>query len=736
MNQKNALAVIAAVAITLSTVGVANAALPSRARSATPSVGGFRPLGVQDRSDALAAAAQETTAVAKVLGLGPKERLVAKDVLVDDNGARHVRYDRTYDGLPIVGGDLVVHRSVGNQVAGVTWAHEGTIKINGATSPRLSVEDASARARRGAKHVRSPRTTKQDSSQLVVWAVGKVAVLAYRSTVTGAGEVGANSREAVVVDASSGAVLDQYEVHQPVSGTGNGIHVGQVTLETTQNSSGYTLTDALRGSTIVYDSYGSSESTPSQNARAFTKSSNSWGNSTTSSRESAAVDVSYGLAKTWDYYKATFNRNGIRNDGRGAPAYVHVGTNLVNAFYDDTCFCMAFGDGSSQNSNTPLTSLDVAGHELSHGVTAATANLNYSGESGGLNEATSDIFGSMVEFYAANTADPADYHIGEKLNVSSNGYMRRMDNPAADGNSLSCYSSQASTADVHYSSGIGNHFFYLAAEGTGAKTIGGLAHNGTTCNNDTFAGIGRSKAEAIWYRALATYMTSTTNYSAARTATLSAAADLYGTGSQERYIVSRAWAAVSVGTVLPTPTGSPSPSQSSSASPTPSSSASPTPSSSASPTATSSPPTGSALVNGSFEQGTLGWTQSANDITNSTLAPARSGSWYAWMLGYGSSAAESLSQSNIAVPNTASPKLTFWLRVSTQESGAIAYDTLKVKINGTTLATYSNANASAAYVQKTIGLSAYRGKAVSLEIAGLEDAYLSTIFLIDDVSIS
>ncbi|WP_033260464.1 M4 family metallopeptidase, partial [Kitasatospora setae] len=300
--------------------------------------------------------------------------------------------------------------------------------------------------------------------------------------------------------AASGAPLDQYELHQGVTGTGNGVTAGQVTIETTQTSGGYTLTDASHGGTIVYDSYNSPQSNPKQNARTFSKTTNTWGNGSTSSRESAAVDASYGLAKTWDYYQSTFNRSGIRNDGRGAPAYVHVDSGLLNAFYDDSCFCMSFGDGSSQNGNTPVTALDVAGHEMSHGVTAATANLTYSGESGGLNEATSDIFGTMVEFYANNPSDPGDYYIGEKLNMSA-GSLRRMDNPASDGNSLGCWTSGAGQVDVHYSSGIANHFFYLAAEGTGAKTIGGLAHNGTTCNNDTFTGIGRDKAAAVWYRA-------------------------------------------------------------------------------------------------------------------------------------------------------------------------------------------------------------------------------------------
>ncbi|RAJ47048.1 Zn-dependent metalloprotease [Kitasatospora sp. SolWspMP-SS2h] len=722
MNRKTALAAAVAAALTLGTVVAASSQSPALASGTTANGAGFRSMTAVGRLAVMERAEKEAGALAKTLGLGPDERLLPKDVLVENDGARHVRYDRTYRGLPVVGGDLVVHYAANGKPTSTTWAHEGAVKVAGVT-PKLTGKDASATAERSARHVTSARTTALDTSQLVVWAVGKVPVLAYRTTVTGTGDAGPGAHEAVVLDAASGTVLDQYEVEQTVTGTGNGVNVGQVSIETSQGGSGYTLTDAAHGGTIVYDSYNSPQSNPAQNARTFSKSSNSWGNGSTSSRESAAVDASYGLAKTWDYYKSTFNRSGIRNDGRGAPAYVHVDNQLLNAFYDDSCFCMSFGDGSSQNGNTPLTALDVSGHEMSHGVTAATANLNYSGESGGLNEATSDIFGTMVEFYAGNSTDPGDYYIGEKLHMG-NGYLRRMDNPAADGSSLSCYSSRAGQVDVHYSSGIANHFFYLAAEGTGAKTIGGLPHNGTPCNGDSFNGIGRDKAAAVWYRALSTYMTSTTTYSSARTATLQAAADLYGANSQERYLVSKAWAAVSVGTALPDPGNG---------TPTPSPSGSPSPSPSSSPTGNPNP--GNALTNGGFEQGATGWTQSADDITNSTQQQAHGGSWYAWMMGYGSTAGETLAQNNVAVPSTGSPKLTFWLKVTTQESGSTAYDTLKVTANGQALATYSNANASAGYVQRTVDLSAFRGQSVNLAFVGQEDAYLSTVFLVDDVSV-
>jgi Zn-dependent metalloprotease len=99
---------------------------------------------------------------------------------------------------------------------------------------------------------------------------------------------------------------------------------------------------------------------------------------------------------------------------------------------------------------------------------------------------------------------------------------------------------------VHYSSGVGNHFFYLLAEGSGAHTYSGVDHHSSTCNGGSIAGIGRAKAEKIWYRAVTVYMTSTTDYAGARAATLSAASDLYGAGSAERAAVAAAWSAVSV----------------------------------------------------------------------------------------------------------------------------------------------------------------------------------------------
>jgi Zn-dependent metalloprotease len=124
--------------------------------------------------------------------------------------------------------------------------------------------------------------------------------------------------------------------------------------------------------------------------------------------------------------------------------------------------------------------------------------------------------------------------------------LRFMFNPSADGRSPNCYAGNLGSLDVHYSSGIGNFFFYLLAEGTSAKTFSGVNHAPRTCNGTTFGGIGRNKAAKIWYRALSVYFTSSTGYAGARAATIQAAKDIYGATSAEVTAVARAWSAVKV----------------------------------------------------------------------------------------------------------------------------------------------------------------------------------------------
>jgi hypothetical protein len=157
----------------------------------------------------------------------------------------------------------------------------------------------------------------------------------------------------------------------------------------------------------------------------------------------------------------------------------------------------------------------------------------------------------MVEFYANNSADPGDYLIGEKIDIYGTGSpLRYMYNPGLDGASHGCWSTATNGVDVHYSSGVGNHFYFNLAEGTGVTPYG----MSPTCGSaPAVVGIGRAKAEAIWWRALDTYFTPTTRYvntaspaNTSRAYTLSAATDLYGLCSVEYRAVQAAWTAVNV----------------------------------------------------------------------------------------------------------------------------------------------------------------------------------------------
>ena len=514
---------------------------------AAPTTTGRQADPAGDLARAAVTAVRAHPGVAKV---GDDQAFEVTDALVDADGTSHVRMDRTYEGLRVLGGDLVVHRAADGDWRGVSQSLEVAPDL--AVTPTVTRSAATDRALAPSAVTRAiSGETVRTAPELVVDATSGSPRLAWEVLSGGVQDDGTPSRLASYVDARTGALLRTEQQIQTADGSGQSLYGGTVPLTTTAVSGGFQLKDATRGNTYTTDMNNKSDSMLCQlfgsgcaTGTIFTDADNLWGTGTTASRQSAAVDAQYGTNVTWDYYKAVHGRNGIFGNGAGSFNRVHYGNGYVNAFWDGTK--MTYGDGDGVNYG-PLVSLDVAGHEMSHGVTEHSANLTYSGESGGLNEATSDIFGTLVEFYAANANDPGDYLIGEEFDLKNHVGFRRMDKPSSDGSSYDCYSAAVGSADVHYSSGVGNHFFYLLAEGSGAKTIGGVAHNSPTCNGSTVAGIGRDAAGRIWYRALTVYMTSSTSYSGARTATLNAARDLYGAGSAQQNAVAAAWSAVSVG---------------------------------------------------------------------------------------------------------------------------------------------------------------------------------------------
>ncbi|MEV7793572.1 M4 family metallopeptidase [Streptomyces sp. NPDC087512] len=478
-------------------------------------------------------------ATADDLGLGAKEKLVVRDVLKDRDGTVHTRYERTYDGLPVLGGDLVVTTAGSGKTERVVKATAKAI-TPATVTPKITAAKAEQQAVSAAKAQGAEQPDAERAPRKVIWAANGTPVLAYETVVGGLQEDGTPNELHVVTDAATGAKLYEYQaIH---NGTGNTMYSGTVTLGTAQSGSSYTLTDTARGNHKTYNLNRGTSGT----GTLFSGADDVWGNGNPSDLETAAADAHYGAALTWDYYKNVQGRSGIRGDGVGAYSRVHYGNNYVNAFWSDSCFCMTYGDGSSNTH--PLTSIDVAAHEMTHGVTSNTAGLVYSGESGGLNEATSDIFAAAVEFHANNSSDVGDYLIGEEIDINGDGTpLRYMDKPSKDGASKDSWYSGIGSIDVHYSSGPANHFFYLLSEGSGTKTINGVTYNSPTSDGLPVTGIGRAKAEKIWFRALTTKFTSTTNYAGARTGTLAAAGELYGTDSAEYKAVQDAWAGINVG---------------------------------------------------------------------------------------------------------------------------------------------------------------------------------------------
>ncbi|MFF9770781.1 M4 family metallopeptidase [Streptomyces sp. NPDC014636] len=533
-----ALAGVAALIAAAVQSGAANAA------PAQPGAGKVNPahaavkLTPSQRAELIRHADAGTGATARQIGLGDQEKLVVRDVVEDADGTLHTRYERTYAGLPVLGGDLVVTTAKSGKTMDVIRATSATLKVAGLT-PAVARATAEKQAVQRAKALGGTKSAA-DSVRKVIWAGSGKPVLAYETVVGGLQDDGTPNQLHVITDAATGKKLFEYQGVK--NGIGNTQYSGQVTLTTTQSGSTYTLNDGARGNHKTYNlNHGSSGT-----GTLFSQTNDTWGNGTNSNAATAGADAHYGAAVTWDFYKNTFGRSGIKNNGVGAYSRVHYGNSYVNAFWDDSCFCMTYGDGSGNAK--PLTGIDVAGHEMSHGVTSNTAGLNYSGESGGLNEATSDIFGTGVEFYANNASDVGDYLIGEKIDINGDGTpLRYMDKPSKDGASKDSWYSGIGGVDVHYSSGPANHFFYLLSEGSGTKVINGVSYNSPTADGLPVTGIGRDKALQIWYRALTTKWTSTTNYAGARTGTLAAAGELYGTSSAEYKAVQDAWAGVAVG---------------------------------------------------------------------------------------------------------------------------------------------------------------------------------------------
>ena len=530
------------------------------------------------------------------LNLDRETAFHALKIHTDRFGQTHTHIQQMYRGVKVWGGEAILHMGAHGRLLPMTSSLKSGIRLN--TMPALPADEALVLAHqdfapRGA-YAAKPKAELVVYPETVQVRVrrGQDATayeneviryrLAYHIHATVLNGSTDTRMMDYMIDAHTGAILKKWSSLETDIGTGNSQYSGTVSISTNNTGSGYEMRDTLRGSTTVLDM----GNTTTSSGTIYTNATNTWGDGTnfyddgssgaTSSvtGQTAGVDALYGFEATWDYYQNVLGRNGIDNNGTATSLRMHYDTNYDNAFWDDGCFCMTFGDGSATSSGggsfKNLTAIDVIGHELSHGVCAnsVSGGLTYSGESGGINEADSDINGTFVTYYGYNGStgstvpdtipSPNGYTpwtIGSQL---SNPPLRYMYHPSLDGQSADYWYDGVGNLDVHLSSGPANRMVYFLSQGATASgdtsTSVNVAANGLTDANflpNGMTGIGNDHAARIWYRALTTYMNSNETYAQLRTDCLQAAQDLYGTTSAEYTAVQNAFHGINVGPAAP-----------------------------------------------------------------------------------------------------------------------------------------------------------------------------------------
>lgn len=453
----------------------------------------------------------------------------------DKLGGTALRLQQLYNGVPVWGAA---------QAAFV--AEDGTLNVfSGTVTPDLETKkglkkEKKVNANQAIKIAEadlgiSPDYEKKPSADLVVFTQGDDANYAYLVNLNFLEPKPGNYN--YFIDASTGEILNKYnDLHEAKTGpgvtgtntTGSGVGVLGDTkaLNMLLTSSTYYLQDNTRGNGVItYDASNRSR-TP---GALWT----SVDNLLNSSYESPAVDAHYYAGKTYDYYKNVFGRNSYDNNGGALKSTVHYGRNYNNAFWNGNQ--MVYGDGDGTTFIPLSGGIDVVAHELTHAVTDTSSDLVYQNESGALNEAISDIFGTLVEFY--NGKNP-DYEIGEDVYTpaKANDALRSMSDPTKYGDPdhySKRYTGTSDNGGVHTNSGIINKAAYLLAAGG--------THYGVTVQ-----GIGNDKVGAIYYRANTVYLTASSTFSQARAALVQAAADLYGASSAEVTAVNKSFDAVGV----------------------------------------------------------------------------------------------------------------------------------------------------------------------------------------------
>ena len=466
-------------------------------------------------------------------------------------GRVHERLGQFHGGLPVFGAQIV-RQMDGRSVVSVTGRLYEGLDIEG--TPSISA----ARAGEIALEAAGPGGRIAGEVTLGILPVEHAAYrLVYRMEVRSDWTI-----RDVYVDARSGAIVRTINgIHSQASiGQGTGVFGTSRKMGTNRTASTYQAVDKWRPSEGFTLDFGGSLSRLNLfiatgaifNSDVSTDSDNTW-------TDGPTVDAHVYQGWVYDYYFKRFGRRGMDDRNIEVDSIVHplarseasrqppdtVGSYINNAFY--CCDgILVYGDGDGRRFTHLAGGFDVVAHEWTHGVTDFSSRLIYQDEPGALNEAFSDIMAAAMEFYylpAGSGPDRADWLIAEDVFLFPPGYLRSLNNPTAAGepdhySQRQFIGTPTDDGGVHFNLTIGTHAFYLAVAGGQNRTSG-----------ISVAGIGMTnieRMERIFYRAFTMLMTPNSKFSDARRATLQAAADLYGSESNERSQVERAWTAVGV----------------------------------------------------------------------------------------------------------------------------------------------------------------------------------------------
>jgi Zn-dependent metalloprotease len=456
----------------------------------------------------------------------------------DDLGYYHDSYQQYYRKVKVEGAIFIVH-SLNNTIRTLSGEFKGIRNLN--VNPSISAAQAFQEA---LNHVGATTYAwdkvksaypgyQQPQGELVIIGGSEgdkhIPTLAWKFDIYAATPL---YRADVFIDAQTGRFVKEHQrihtTNSPVSGTT--LYNGTQNFTADYTGTAYRLRQTSSGNGI--ETYSLNNGTDYSLATDITSATNSF------TADPASNQAHFGAEKTYAYYKDIHNRNSFDNAGSKILSYVHYSLNYVNAFWDGTR--MTYGDGDGTNYK-PLVSLDIVGHEITHGVTEYSSNLIYSGESGALNESFSDIFGEAVENFGKGSND---WLMGCDIGVSGCGAFRSMKNPNlySDPDTYRgtyWYTGTGDNGGVHTNSGVQNKWFYIMVNGeSGTNDIGSVY---------TVTGLGWDKAARITYRSLTVYLTSSSDFYAARKGAIQAAVDLYGAGSPEEIATTNAWYAVGVG---------------------------------------------------------------------------------------------------------------------------------------------------------------------------------------------